>query len=354
MTAHPAVPCRLLLLGTFQLVHEGTRYTDSLSPRMKELLAYLALRGEQPVPRQQVAFALWPETMDAQAQTNLRQLTHRLLRRLPFLQQYLVLGGSMGWHTAAGVSVDVHAFGEGLAEAEAALQRGEVDQGLAALERAVALYRGDLLADCYSDWVAPDRELWRGRLAQALADLVGLLQERGEYSRAVPYAEHLLALDEYHEPTYRLLMDLHAARGDRRGVQAVYRRCVVTLRRELGVAPEPATQALARRYGVAEARTGNDTAGRTLPTGTVRTMLAQERARGASLLRGKARSRAWQADPSQAHLSVTGFANVYALLAAENAWLHGEVQALRASLRRLQDEAHEEPPGHGRSETKDE
>jgi DNA-binding SARP family transcriptional activator len=53
------------------------------SSRLKSLLAYLLVNRSSPLPRQQLAFLFWTETSDAQAQTNLRQLLHRLQHRLP-------------------------------------------------------------------------------------------------------------------------------------------------------------------------------------------------------------------------------------------------------------------------------
>lgn len=342
MNAHLVeAPCQLFLLGGFELAHGGRSFTDSLSPRMKELLAFLALHAERPLPRRQVAFALWPETTDGQAQTNLRQLVHRLNQRLPFLNRYLALEGSLAWNMDAGVYVDLLAFARGLEEGEIALRDGEVEKGIEALERAIAVYRGDLLPNCYSEWVAPYRDLWRNRFAAALQVLITSLVERGEYGRAIPYADRLLALDEFHEPSYRLLMQLHAARGDLRAVRDVYMRCVLVLRNELGVAPDAATQALAARYGVAEAGTPRDIAPRP-SLELVRAVIAEERARKARLRWGAAQVRAWGDTQPRARLVVTGIVGRYAAMAAENSRLHAEVRALRDSLSRLRGQTNEE------------
>src|SRR5262249_1332152 len=60
-------------------------------------------------------------------------------------------------------------------------------------------------------------------------------------SGAIGYAERLLRHDPLHEETYRLLMRLHDARGDRARAVRVYHVCAATLERELGVAPSAAT-----------------------------------------------------------------------------------------------------------------
>ena len=50
--------------------------------RLQSLLAYLLL-NEAPQSREHVAFLLWPESVESQARTNLRQLLHHLRRALP-------------------------------------------------------------------------------------------------------------------------------------------------------------------------------------------------------------------------------------------------------------------------------
>ncbi len=67
------------------------------------MLAYLATRPGSPVPRSEIAYQLWPESSDRQACTNLRKTLLMLRRRL--------------------------------------------------LAHAVELYAGELLPDCYTDWI---------------------------------------------------------------------------------------------------------------------------------------------------------------------------------------------------------
>ena len=55
------------------------------------LLAYLVLRRSSPQPRQHLAFALWPDTPEDQARTNLRTLMARLREALPDADQYLAV-----------------------------------------------------------------------------------------------------------------------------------------------------------------------------------------------------------------------------------------------------------------------
>ena len=56
--------------------------------RAELLLAYLVLHPDAQ-PRRRLAAALWPDSTEAQAHTNLRKLLHTLRRRLPDVDDHL-------------------------------------------------------------------------------------------------------------------------------------------------------------------------------------------------------------------------------------------------------------------------
>src|SRR5262245_32392936 len=59
------------------------------SPRLQSLLAYLLLHRHAPQSRNHLAFLFWPDSTEAQAQTNLRQLLHHLRHALPEADHFL-------------------------------------------------------------------------------------------------------------------------------------------------------------------------------------------------------------------------------------------------------------------------
>ena len=71
------------MLGGFAIEQQGAPIATIASPRLQALLAYLALHRDQPQPRQRLAAALWPDSSESQAHTNLRTLLHRLHAALP-------------------------------------------------------------------------------------------------------------------------------------------------------------------------------------------------------------------------------------------------------------------------------
>jgi DNA-binding SARP family transcriptional activator/predicted ATPase len=231
---------RVRLLGDFRLRCGNEPAAVVSSPRLQSLLAYLVLHRDAPQLRQYLAFLFWPDSIEAQARNNLRQLVHELRHVLPAVGRLLSTDArAIGWRPDVTFHLDVAEFENGLAVAGGAEREGEQR---AALERAVRLYRGDLLPTCYDEWIVPERERLRQRYRQALVRLIDCLETKRDYSAAIGYAQRLLHHDPIDEEAYRRLMVLLALTQDRTGALRIYQRCVATLRRELGVEPGEQTR----------------------------------------------------------------------------------------------------------------
>ena len=90
-----------------------------------------------------------------------------------------------------------------------------------------------LLATCCTTCAGP-----AGRGLAALSEAVDVYGG----ARAIGCAERALHEDPLREATYRLLMRLHDARGDRARALRAYHACATTLERELNVEPSAATR----------------------------------------------------------------------------------------------------------------
>ncbi|MGE3289053.1 MAG: AAA family ATPase [Pseudonocardia sp.] len=225
----PAV--RVRLLGRFELRADGAADGAEValeSARAESLLAYLLLSRGEPQPRERLAALLWPESTQAQARTNLRHVLHTVRGRLPDATAVLdVTPKTLCWRGEVWLDV---------AEFERLLDAGHP-------EEAVEIHGGELLDGCDDEWLRPERDRLRARLGEALAVVVERAEGRGDLATALAHAERLRRADPLREATYRLLMRLHDARGERARALAVYHECASTLERELGVAPSAATRA---------------------------------------------------------------------------------------------------------------
>jgi DNA-binding SARP family transcriptional activator len=251
MPEHEPQTVRVVLLGGFGVSFGDTPLASVGTPRLQSLLAYVLLHRQTPQSRQQLAFLLWPDSSEAQARTNLRNLIHRLQHTLPHVAQLLDIKPSgLGWRDPARVVLDVADFDAAILAAEQARRRGDLPGVEAHLSDAVALSRGELLPGFYDEWIVAERDRLAAVAQRALDELVDLLEAQREYGPAIVHAERLIKHDPLNEAAYRRLMRLNVLAGDHAGARRVYDMCVTMLRGELGVEPDRATREayeLARR-----------------------------------------------------------------------------------------------------------
>lgn len=230
------------LLGQFRLTVDGRSALGPSTARLQSFLAYLLLHADAPQSRAQLSFTFWPDAAEPNARNNLRQLLHQLRQALPDPDLYLRAdANTVQWAPDSSFSLDVALIDAAVAEAEAARRAGDAGRRRVCLERAVDLCQGPLLPSCYDDWIGPARERLARQCEDAVAVLVGLLEEQREYTAAIARVRHWLQHDPLDEGAYRWLMRLLALTGDRVAALQAYRQCADVLRRELGVEPSPET-----------------------------------------------------------------------------------------------------------------
>src|SRR5258708_6099938 len=197
------------LLGDFNLIYNDLQVGSLNTTRLRSLLAYLVLHREIPQQRQHLAFLFWPDTTEAQARNNLRQLLHQVRQAFPAVAQFLSADTHLlHWHSVTPFHLDVAEFEQTLMLADAATQRNDQHALQAVLEQADSLYRGELLPGCYEEWILPERERLRQRHLQVLEHLLRLFERHGDHVTAIRYPQRLLALDHLSEDLYRHLMRL--------------------------------------------------------------------------------------------------------------------------------------------------
>ena len=257
------------LLGSFQLAAAGQPVAGLNQARLQELLAYLLLRRGQPVPRSSLAFLFWPDSTEKQALTNGRHLFHRLRRAIPDAGNFLVADDlTVQWLDDPRCRVDVLAF-----EATLARANGAADPTARAeqLKQAMALYGGELLPGCYSDWLLVERERLAQEYARALRQLIALHEAGRQYPEAIGFARALLRHDPLNEPAHTDLMRLCALNGDRAAALHAYHTCATILRRELDVAPGRAAREMYERL------LNQDSAPAALPGGAIVPLVGRDR-----------------------------------------------------------------------------
>src|SRR5438094_10390013 len=107
---------------------------------MQALLAYLALHTGVLQSREHLAFLFWPDSTEAQARTNLRQLLHHLRSALPDGGQFITADSqNILWHATPEFVIDVPAFEQGEASGLTAGTAGDSVASTRALDTAATL-----------------------------------------------------------------------------------------------------------------------------------------------------------------------------------------------------------------------
>jgi len=241
---------RIRLLGMVHVEREGRdEITGFVSSKALALFCYLAVNGG-PYPRPVLAGLLWGDKSERAAQVNLRRVLANLRRLLP--THLIITRTSVAFNRKAPYRLDVEEFEN--------LTRRHDD--IAALERAVALYRGHFMeglklrgAPEFEEWIRVLDSRYHSLAVDSLHRLADHYTAQGDFNRAIFHVERLLELEPWCEEGHRLKMWLLAHTGRHNAALAQYTTCCRILERDLGVKPAAETTALYERIRAARSLT---------------------------------------------------------------------------------------------------
>jgi DNA-binding SARP family transcriptional activator/Flp pilus assembly protein TadD len=204
---------------------------------------FLFVQAPGPLNKEQVGESLWPDSPPDKMKLHFKNDLYRL-RRAVGQNSILFDGNTYRFNRNLDYEFDVDIFENNLQRAREAM---DAEERLRAYQEAVSVVRGKYLEDIGSTWVIVDRERYFQEYLAALLALAGLLLERKETEEALKVCRYALAAEKSLEEGYRLMMRIHAARGDRMGITHQYQACHAALEEELGMPPSVETETLYRQ-----------------------------------------------------------------------------------------------------------
>ena len=223
-------------------VCEGGRKLPLGGPKQRALLADLILNAGTVVSTARLIDDVWGDTSPATAGHTVEAYIARLRRVLrDGSRPEVLLTRPPGYLLDAEPGhVDVLRFGQLVKEGTAAAGRGEHEEASALLDAALALWRGEALADVADVPFA-------GAAARRLADQRLLALERridsdlqlGRAKDLIPEVEALAVSHPYHEPFHRQLMLALYRSGRQSDALGAFRRARGLLVGDLGIEPGP-------------------------------------------------------------------------------------------------------------------
>jgi len=225
---------RVELFGTPRLFNGNGQLTFSAPPKTMPLLAYLLLHYGERLPREKIAFALWPDDSEDGARSNLRRHLYHLQRLLPRAEAdpwIEVRASTLRWNAEPPVFVDILEF---LRCSDTPTQ----------LDAARSLYTGDFLDGYYDDWIVAERERLREIHLENLLRMI--IVKRGEraLAAALEMSAEVFRLDPWRESALRNIMEVRLELGDRAGALSAYEQFAQRLSNELDAQPMSETTAL--------------------------------------------------------------------------------------------------------------
>jgi len=249
-TVHMATPdITAHLLGALRVAFQDRPVEIWSSGRGRAVFEYLLVNHHSKVRRDRLMSIFWPEVTSEAARNSLNVAIHGLRQSLraavgdtPVVihqdQSYFIEPNLDIW-------VDIEVFEEQLKAAHQHLASAELVKAEAAFEAATWLYQGEFLADePHEEWAMVTREHLRLCYLDALDRLGALRLNSGDYSGCIAVCLKLLGCDSCREDAHCRLMRCYSRQGQVQLAIRQYHSCLATLRKDLDVAPAPATTEL--------------------------------------------------------------------------------------------------------------
>jgi len=241
-------PWRLELLGRTELRYGEAVYDRFRERKIVSLLAVLCLSETHTVGRDQLIEILWPDESPDLSRNRFRVTLYRVRQLIepPGVEpgSVVVLAQNSVSLRMEAITCDARDFLNKITLAETA---GNPDEEIRALERAVALYRGDLMPGFDDPWAENQRERLANTRYHALRKLTrGMMGRSAGFDRALPHARVAVSIEPYDEEAHCDLIRLYGATGQFSQAIAQYEALEALLKRDLDAKPSPQARRLAR------------------------------------------------------------------------------------------------------------
>jgi DNA-binding SARP family transcriptional activator len=192
------------------------------SAKAREMFLFM-LYKRQPLHKEKIVEALWPEISSSKANSNFHSTRYRMRAAL-YPNCIDRDGETYQLNPAWSYWFDANQFQGLLAQATQLTEDGPEKESI--LTNAIDLYRGPFLEDLDSEWCRACRTEWEAKFLQAVSSLARRHEERREFSQSLALLEKALVVDELQEDLHYRVMDLCLKQGDSGAANRAYRRCL--------------------------------------------------------------------------------------------------------------------------------
>lgn len=242
------------VLGGFEVLRGESvvAEADWRARQPKLLLKALITRGASNVPKEVLIEDLWPDTSPASGEGNFKVTLHRLRKALePTMgagSSYIYLKENQVSLNRNFVRLDLDDFLTLFQRTRRAEQAGDIKSAILHGTSAIALYKGDYLAeDLYVPWAEFKREEIRALFIELLRRMAEMHENQGSSKKSIELHKMIIRTDPAFEEAYQKLMLAYSNRGMTAEAIRVFEECKKALDREVGVGPDKLTISIYRR-----------------------------------------------------------------------------------------------------------
>jgi DNA-binding transcriptional activator of the SARP family len=245
----PVTDLTIRLLGPVEI------YRDIAKPfaadawttrRARDIFCYIASSRHRRVQKDLLIEKFWIdedlETVEKNFHPTISHIRKALNSRQTLKQNFLLFrDGAYQLNPELSYSIDCEEFERRLSDAEKAKQDKDTKLLRLSLESAHDLYRDEFMPGVYDDWAEERRIYYREQFARVLSALAKNSFSEKRWSKALKYANQILADDPFREDIHRLVMKVFAAQSKPAAVRHQFEGLRDLLKKELGVEPASET-----------------------------------------------------------------------------------------------------------------
>jgi DNA-binding SARP family transcriptional activator len=240
---------QICLLGSVKVTRSTSDKEMKFTPTIQTLFSYLLLQPHRTHSREVLAGVFWGEQSERKARASLNTALWRLRRVIEpegiTPGTYLLSNPTeIGFNQHSPYWLDVSLFDELTAPALKKPQELLGEKDVRDLEKAISLYKGELLEGLYDEWAIRERERLRLQYLLCLDHLMRFYKREQAYEKSLVYGTLILSIDPLREEIHRELMRLYLANRQRSLAIRQYESCRELLANELNISPMEETRVL--------------------------------------------------------------------------------------------------------------
>jgi DNA-binding SARP family transcriptional activator len=231
-------------LGTFEVYRDQRLIQNWNGRKGAAILKYLLLQQGQPVHKEVLMEAFWPDSDVESARNTLNQAVFQLRQALAngefdhAANRYILYQNEhYSLNPALNIRVDYQEFNQCYDAATRALRQQQESAAILNFASAEAIYRGEFLPDSrYDDWTENTRRALESRFLHTLDTLGAYYLAAGDYAACAAICHRQLTLDPAAEEAHLRLIRCFRAQGQGFLAQRQSLQCIRALR-EQGLTP---------------------------------------------------------------------------------------------------------------------